>query len=131
MTLKPHESAWVALRLRPLRPGLLTLTGVAWLLNGIAPGRKPFTLRPSPTHRRTASRWAMGTLPKQALVSPVVCLICISSWSADRESRLPGIHWAHWAEEGWVLACAGHPADWRDRASAFPSQSCRRCPSWR
>ena len=56
VTLKPHESAWVALRLRPLRPGLLTLTGVEWLLNDAAPGRKAFALRPPPSHRRTASR---------------------------------------------------------------------------
>ena len=56
MTLKPHEGAWVALRLRPLRPGLLTLMGVEWLLNEVAPGRKSFALRPPPSHRRTASR---------------------------------------------------------------------------
>ncbi len=56
MTLKPQESAWVALRLRPLQPGLLTLTGVEWLLNDTAPGRKQFALRPPPTHRRTASK---------------------------------------------------------------------------
>ena len=56
MTLKPHESAWVALRLRPLRPGLLTLTGVQWLLNEVAPGRRAFALRSLPSHRRTASR---------------------------------------------------------------------------
>ena len=56
VTLKPQESAWVALRLRPLQPGLLTLTGVEWLLNETAPGRKRFSLRPPPAHRRTASK---------------------------------------------------------------------------
>ena len=56
MTLKPHESAWVALRLRPLQPGLLTLTGVDWLLNGTAPGHKQFALRPPLSLRRTASK---------------------------------------------------------------------------
>ena len=56
VTLKPHESAWVALRLRPLRPGLLTLTGVDWILNGTAPGHKQFALRPPQNHRRTASK---------------------------------------------------------------------------
>ena len=56
MTLKPHESTWVALRLRPLQPGLLTLTGVDWLLNGTAPGHKQFALRLTPSLRRTASK---------------------------------------------------------------------------
>ena len=56
MTLKPQESAWVALRLQPLQPGLLTLTGVEWLLNDTASGRKQFALRPPSTHRRTASK---------------------------------------------------------------------------
>jgi len=56
VTLKPQETAWVALRLRPLQPSLLTLTGVEWLLNGTAPGRKQFSLRPAPKHKRTASK---------------------------------------------------------------------------
>ena len=56
MTLKAQESAWVALRLRPLQPGLLTLIGVKWLLNGTAHGQKQFALRPFPSHRRTGSK---------------------------------------------------------------------------
>ncbi|KAK9916791.1 hypothetical protein WJX75_007099 [Coccomyxa subellipsoidea] len=57
VVLKGGEQVRLALGLRPLRPGLLTLTGVEWLLAGNAPGRKLFAPK-RPKHRRTASRAA-------------------------------------------------------------------------
>ncbi|BDA40386.1 probable trafficking protein particle complex subunit 8 [Coccomyxa sp. Obi] len=57
VVLKGGEQVRLALGLRPLQPGLLTLTGVEWLLNGNAPGRKLFAPK-RPRHRRTASRAA-------------------------------------------------------------------------
>lgn len=53
--LKGGEQVRVALGLRPLQPGLLTLTGVEWRLNDTAPGRKFFAPK-RPKHRRTASK---------------------------------------------------------------------------
>lgn len=47
----------MALRLTPLQAGLLTVTGLEWVLNGHAPGYKLFAER-RPLHRRTASRYA-------------------------------------------------------------------------
>lgn len=55
VVLKGGEQVRLTLGLRPLRPGLLTLTGMEWLLNGNAPGRKLFVPK-RPKHRRTASR---------------------------------------------------------------------------
>lgn len=55
LVLKGGERVRVALQLRPLQPGLLTLTGVEWILNEHAPGRKLFTPR-RPKHKRSASK---------------------------------------------------------------------------
>jgi hypothetical protein len=55
MVLKAGERVRVALRLRPLRPGLLTLTGLEWLLQEHAPGRRLFVPR-RPKHKRSASK---------------------------------------------------------------------------
>ncbi|KAK9823583.1 hypothetical protein WJX72_003982 [[Myrmecia] bisecta] len=66
LSLKAGARARVRLKLRPLRPGLLTLKGVEWLLNGHALGRRMFTVRKR-THRRSNSR-----LPKQRAANHIL-----------------------------------------------------------
>ena len=53
--IKPGDSDVVRLSILPLKPGLLRVTGLEWVLNGQAQGRRLFAAK-APQHRRTASR---------------------------------------------------------------------------
>lgn len=55
IVIKPGDSDIVRLSIRPLKPGLLRVTGLEWVLNGQAQGRRLFAAK-APQHRRTGSR---------------------------------------------------------------------------
>lgn len=42
LVLRPGESGTVDLAIRPLRPGTVTLQGIAWVLQGTAHSLRPF-----------------------------------------------------------------------------------------
>ncbi|KAL3147776.1 hypothetical protein ABBQ32_002510 [Trebouxia sp. C0010 RCD-2024] len=62
IVIKPGDSDIVRLTIMPLKPGLLRITGLEWVLNGQAQGRRLFAAK-APQHRRTGSR-----MPGQAKV---------------------------------------------------------------
>jgi len=51
VVLRGGERMRVRLRIRGLQPGLLSVTGVSWLLDGAAQGRKSLKLRQLPQPR--------------------------------------------------------------------------------
>ena len=55
IVIKPGDSDIVRLSILPLKPGLLKVTGLEWVLNGEAQGRRLFAAK-APQHRRTGSR---------------------------------------------------------------------------
>ena len=56
IVVKPGDSDIVRLSILPLRPGLIKIVGLAWILNGQAQGRRLFATKAS-QHRRTGSRY--------------------------------------------------------------------------
>lgn len=56
IVVKPGDSDIVRLSILPLKPGLLRITGLEWVLNGQAQGRRLFAAK-APQHRRTGSRY--------------------------------------------------------------------------
>ena len=55
IVIKPGDNDIVRLSILPLKPGLLRVTGLEWVLNGQAQGRRLFAAK-APQHRRTGSR---------------------------------------------------------------------------
>jgi hypothetical protein len=55
IVVKPGDSDIVRLSILPLKPGLLRITGLEWVLNGQAQGKRLFAAK-APQHRRTGSR---------------------------------------------------------------------------
>ncbi len=53
--MQPGDSDIVRLSILPLKPGLLRITGLEWVLNGQAQGKRLFAAK-APQHRRTGSR---------------------------------------------------------------------------
>lgn len=58
IVVKPGDSDIVRLSILPLNPGLLRITGLEWVLNGQAQGRRLFAAK-TPQHRRTGSRYTV------------------------------------------------------------------------
>ena len=58
IVIKPGDSDIVRLSIMPLKPGLLRVTGLEWVLNGQAHGRRLFAAK-APQHRRTGSRYPL------------------------------------------------------------------------
>ena len=58
IVVKPGDSDIVRLSILPLKPGLLRITGLEWVLNGQAQGRRLFAAK-APQHRRTGSRYTI------------------------------------------------------------------------
>ena len=56
LVLKPGDSEVQRLQLRPLQPGVLRLTGLEWVLDGHAHGRRMFPPPEPRQHRQTDSR---------------------------------------------------------------------------
>ena len=63
IVVKPGDSDIVRLSIVPLKPGLLRITGLEWVLNGQAQGRRLFAAK-APQHRRTGSRYALARILK-------------------------------------------------------------------
>ena len=60
IVVKPGDSDIVRLSVLPLKPGLLRITGLEWVLNGQAQGKRLFAAK-APQHRRTGSRSASAS----------------------------------------------------------------------
>ena len=69
IVVKPGDSDIVRLSIVPLKPGLIRITGLEWVLNGQAQGRRLFAAK-APQHRRTGSRYNF------MLVSESMCCLC-------------------------------------------------------
>lgn len=55
LVIKPGDSEIARLSILPLKPGLLNIVGLEWVLNGQAQGRKMFEVK-KPSHRRSGSK---------------------------------------------------------------------------
>ena len=62
LTLRGGERVRLRLQLWPRRPGLLTVDGIAWVLAGVAPGHRLFSLRPRASGAKCVN--AMVFLPR-------------------------------------------------------------------
>ncbi|DBA74127.1 hypothetical protein WJX77_012500 [Trebouxia sp. C0004] len=60
IVVKPGDNDIVRLSILPLKPGLLRITGLEWVLNGQAQGKRLFAAK-TPQHRRTGSRMPSQT----------------------------------------------------------------------
>ncbi len=61
IVVKPGDSDIVRLSILPLKPALLRITGLEWVLNGQAQGKRLFAAK-GPQHRRTGSRSTSSAL---------------------------------------------------------------------
>ncbi len=61
IVVKPGDNDIVRLSILPLKPGLLRITGLEWVLNGQAQGKRLFAAK-APQHRRTGSRSASASV---------------------------------------------------------------------
>jgi len=61
IVVKPGDSDIVRLSILPLKPALLRITGLEWVLNGQAQGKRLFAAK-APQHRRTGSRSTSSAL---------------------------------------------------------------------
>ena len=59
LVIKPGDTETARLCILPLKPGLIRLVGLEWVLNGQAQGRQMFAAR-TPSHRRSGSRSALA-----------------------------------------------------------------------
>lgn len=60
LVIKPGDSEIARLSILPLKPGLLRIVGLEWVLNGQAQGKKMFEAR-RPAHRRSGSKCVFAT----------------------------------------------------------------------
>ena len=73
IVVKPGDSDIVRLSILPLKPGLLRITGLEWVLNGQAQGRRLFAAK-APQHRRTGSRYAITAAVSRLLLHVCHCI---------------------------------------------------------
>ena len=58
LVIRPGDTEIARLSVLPLKPGLIRLVGLEWVLNGQAQGRQMFAAAKAPSHRRSGSRQA-------------------------------------------------------------------------
>ena len=77
IVVKPGDSDVVRLSIVPLKPGLLRITGLEWVLNGQAQGRRLFAAKAA-RHRRTGSRYSTREMYVQSCCCNRRCiLLCL------------------------------------------------------
>ena len=105
IVVKPGDSDIVRLSILPLKPGLLRITGLEWVLNGQAQGRRLFAAK-APQHRRTGSRY-----PAMPPVLPILILLFPTKISVPGRSAAIFFSKSYWSSPHTLhshVACLTH-----------------------